>query len=83
MSKNLENELQTVKAEVADITRRRAKAEADVENLEASIKDSAAQLKEKFGVSSIKEAKKLLAKSEASIESEIEALKLQLKEAVE
>jgi hypothetical protein len=74
-------DLQKVKNAAADLTRRRAKQEADIENFETKLKADLKRLKEEYGVKTIAEAKEKLEQLEGDLRKDIDVLQAALEEA--
>ena len=70
---------EALKKKKADLEKRKLQAELKKDSLQSEIKDDLASLKENYGVSSLEEAKDLLAKKDLELQKKAEALEESLK----
>lgn len=74
-------DLQRLKQDIADAERRRAKRDADIDALEAKLRENLRELK-KYGVESVTEGRAMLVELEKTLQEDIEKLRTALREEV-
>jgi chromosome segregation ATPase len=75
-------DLQSLKREVQDAERRRAKRDADIDNLEARLRDNLKKL-ETYGVKNVEEGRALLTSMEKDLQANIDTLRETLRKETE
>lgn len=75
---SLLDDLQALKLKSQEASRKRAKIEADRDNIRAQRQTALETLKDKFGVSSIEEGRQLLKKWKVELDERIEKLRREI-----